>query len=847
MDPITIPVPFSPEPKWISKNEVISILQATEKPGRYSGGEFGIPEKSEESAAVKILFSYPDTYEIGMSNQGIKILYDRVNRNPDFLADRVFAPWIDFAEQIKNSDTTLWSLDRRLACTSFDAWGFNLSHELTFTNLLFMLDLAGVPLLRSERKNQDPIILAGGTAITNPLPVFDFLDGIFMGDGEEAIIEIAQLIQAGKKIQLSRFEIIESLKQVEGLVLPHQYESDKDRPGYVIGPSVKKRTFKIAGESFANLQSYPQASIQITQDRVVLEVARGCGQACRFCHAGFWKRPVRNSDLTCLLENAVSMLKLTGLDSISLHSLSLADYPALEELVYNLSQNLGPKGISLSLPSLRVDKRTLPVLESTAGIRKSSVTIALEAGSEYIRARIRKRSSEERLREMVTEIFSRGWDLVKVYFMLGLPDEQGNEADDVANSLNALGTIAKEGGQRKNINSTVSLFVPKPHTTFQWEELKSPEYFKNAINHVRDHLTSRRVRVKSPYPWMSYIEGIISRADTRMGKILLKAYKNGAIFDSWDDQFAYPLWKEIIEGLPPELLTEWTAKKDINEPLPWDIFFDGNRQGLIRDYEKFSKITPQNYEPAAPYESRSKREDSPNPAFIEMPSHMFETGCFLEITYSKFWPMIYISHLDTAEVIRRACRRVELPMAFSQGFNKHEKFHFGESLPLFFSSESETLYVDLREKIDTETFLKNVNQVLPEGLQIVNARLLENKPKPDKGTMAYRFEFIDNGKLQETIDVLSRLPESITFEKRDKKKKRKFGPAATKPVSKIVKQALQYQIKGSNIHIRLEHPDSGAISITDFLIKLLQIPAGRWNLDVVPIRESADKEFLFKE
>lgn len=845
-------VAFAPELQFVDRNDVRPLLQRVEKPGRYVGGEFGVADKDPHRSEVRVVLSYPDTYELGMSNEGLKLLYDHVNRRDEFYADRAYLPWPDFGDELQAAGVPLYSLDRFLAVKSFDVWGFNTAHELHYTNLCYALELAGIPILRRERGPQDPFIITGGTAVSNPLPLFDFMDGVFFGDGEEGLVEICEVIAAGKRAGKSRDEILADLQGVDGLMLPEFYEIEERGAGVYpayAGKQIQKRNYR--SQNFAAVQNVIVPNIEITQDRVVVEVARGCGQGCRFCHAGFWKRPVRNSEVATLVKTAGELLKRTGHDSISLHSLSIADYPWLEELVVDMANAYGPDGVSLSLPSLRVQVKTIPVLEMTSGIRRSNITFALEAGGELQRERIRKKSSEQNLHYLIRQVFGRGWDLVKVYFMMGLPDRDGREVEDLIRALNDLGRLAEECGPRKKVNVTVSLFVPKAFTTFQWEKQQTPEYFQDGLRRIRAGLTSKRVALKGPEPGMAYLEGLLSRSDHRAGRIILEAYRRGARFDSWDDGYRADVWDGIFAGVPEETRVLWMEAKPGGSPVPWHDLIEGRGASLellSRDFRKFESITEDNMNPPHPQELVPS--DFPPELLqpVTIPEHKFATQSLLAIEFAKLDPFIYVSHLETAEVLRKACRRMGLPMTFSQGFNKREKFHFFDSLPLFFASESETLFVELFQKpddVDLEAVQKEFLHHLPPGLELRSLRFVEHLPKPrevNESRKQYQLVFTSEEPAAGVVQKLTEAPPTIVFEKRERKKKKLKKLARGQSNMKTVERRLGLAISGVRqmgacVEFEIDPPALGAISVADLLTVYLQLPPETWNTRVQIIKQ----------
>ena len=575
------------------------ILLQIDKPARYIGNEVNSVMKDKGEVDIRFAFVFPDVYEIGMSHLGIQILYDMLNRRDDIWCERVYSPWTDLDKIMREQNIPLFALESQDPVKDFDFIGITIQYEMCYTNILQILDLSQVPLFAKDRTEEHPIVIGGGPCTYNPEPLAEFFDLFYIGEGETVYYDLMDAYKEWKASGKSRREFLEQAAQIPGIYVPSFYDVTYHEDGTIrsFEPNNIYASKVIDKQMVLNVTDtyYPEKPIvpfiKVTQDRVVLEIQRGCIRGCRFCQAGMLYRPTRERDVEVLKEYAYKMLKNTGHEDISLSSLSSSDYSQLQELVTFLIEEFKGKGINISLPSLRIDAFSLDVMSKVQDIRKSSLTFAPEAGSQRLRNVINKGLTEEIILEGAGQAFEGGWSRVKLYFMLGLPTETEEDMKEIAHLAEKIARryyeIPKDQRNGKcQIVASSSFFIPKPFTPFQWATMLNKEDYIARANIVNHEMKAQLNHKSLKYNWheadVTVLEGVFARGDRRVSKVLLEAYKLGCLYDSWGEHFKYDLWMQAFENTGIDIAFYNLRERDLDEILPWDFINIGVTKAFLK-------------------------------------------------------------------------------------------------------------------------------------------------------------------------------------------------------------------------------------------------------------------------
>lgn len=767
----------------VSNQLLETLLEKVMRPGQYLGNEWGATHKSFDSASVRLALAFPDSYELGMSNFGQRILYNIVNRQEGLMADRAYAPGEDLEALMREHKLPLWAWESRQRLSDFDLIGFSLQYELTYTNVLNMLELSGIAIKQADRKEIFPLIFAGGPSTVNPEPMAAFMDFFIIGDGEQAVPQIMNLVSEFKRkldasdkadAQKTREKLLLLLSGVPGVYVPSLYKQAHDgKPPEKIEkesgaiPNRVDRQVMPLNQDNQPIEG-PISYLSLIHDRQVLEVRRGCDRGCRFCQPGYTFLPVRERSTADVLKASKDALTATGHDEYSMLSLCVSDYTALHETVRALNREHSQSRSSLSFPSQRADRMNLDIAAELKVVRKSGITLAPEAGTERLRAVINKGLSHQQIISAVESAYKSGWSSIKLYFMLGLPTERDEDLEGIIDILVEATKVCRDIrnqdklAHKRNIEftCTVSNFVPKPHTPFQWFGQITPEETLRRQEHMRSYLKQRglrNVKLNFTKPETSLMEAVISRGDRSCGDMIYRAFELGAKFDAWDDKFVFARWQKAASDLNMSLTDMACIDRTVGSAQPWDIVNVGlNSWWLVREWEKamsasetapctentchacgictdldtthqlaFVKPELLKKNPFVKELAANSQDDDSHPSlfFMEPKEKSNKVVAKIRFQFTKLGQMRFISHLDLQHLFERAARRAGIQLAYSEGFNPSPKIALASALALFMQSEAEIGEMELAEAIDINQFVSRMNETLPKEIQISSAKI----------------------------------------------------------------------------------------------------------------------------
>ena len=716
------------------------------------GTEFNAVYKDPDSVKLRAALLFPDLYEIGMSHLGLELLYHILNQYNDIWAERVYAPALDLEEALRKQQQPLTSLESGTPLSAFDLLGISLQYELSYTNLLTMLELGGVTWLAASRRPEEPVVIAGGPVCCNPEPVAPFFDAILIGEGEEAIVEIARLIQDWRETGSNRQELYQGLETIEGVYVPSLFDMEYDADGYLKEIIPLGRRQRIRRRVIADLNTHPLCSkplvpqVQIVHDRLNVEISRGCTRGCRFCQAGFIYRPVRERAPEAIVSWAEEALAASGFEELSLLSLSTGDYGCLTPLLTCLMDRLEKHRIALSFPSMRADTLCSDLMKQIKRVRKTGFTIAPEAGSERLRRAINKNLTESEILATIRQAFELGWNLLKMYFIIGFPMEEPEDLQALANLCREALCVAKEVNSRARLNVSINTFIPKPHTPFQWERQLAREESQEKLHLVKNLLKQKGIDIKWNPTDQSWLEGILARGDRRLAPVIMEAQRLGCRFDAWTEHAKIGNWHRAFSacGLREDF---YFRERREEELLPWNHLDVGvSKEFLLAERRRAWEAvqTPDcrkvgcldcgvcDWIKVQPH-TCSVMLESGNQAAPEISSPDQITRYRLH--YSKLDDAKWLSHLELMTIFYRSLRRSGLRLHFTQGFHPLPRISFYGALPVGIESLMETMDIELEQTYSQAEIVTRLNSVLPSGIKILGVEELgasKNSPKPDR-------------------------------------------------------------------------------------------------------------------
>ncbi|MFP4629136.1 MAG: TIGR03960 family B12-binding radical SAM protein [Desulfohalobiaceae bacterium] len=739
------------------------LIPLLKNPSHYLGTEFGAVHKDPSQASLRWALAFPDLYNVGMSYLGQKILYHILNQQSWIWAERVFAPQPEAAHVLRSQGRQLCTLESKTSLDRMDIIGFSLTQELCYTTVLYMLDLAGIPLYSSQRGDNAPLILGGGGMAFSPEPMADFFDLFLLGDGEDAVLEISRTLLQAKRDRLSKQEVLSRLKELPGIYVPAFFQL---QPGHCTPApllqdycQVEKRT-----QPYLRQEDFPEAQIlpfgKPVHDRLSLEIARGCTRGCRFCQAGMITRPVRERSQQELESTMLQALSATGYEELSFLSLSTGDFSSLEGLFAKAFARCSREKVAISLPSLRAGSLSPQLMQLLGRLRRTGITLAPEAGSQRLREVINKDIQEQELLQHCQDLFSLGWSGVKLYFMIGLPTETDQDLEAILDLCLKVQHTAGKLSRRTQITASIAPFVPKAHTPFQWAGQISLQETRRRISLLKDLFQGHKnLKLRWHQPEMSFLEGVFSRGDRQLGQVLHTAYQDGDILSSWQEHFSLQLWLQAFKkhGLDPEAYLQARAA---GQGLPWDHLHTGvHKDYLLEEWQKSIQghktldcrfqacsqcgvcsrgvRSPEQVrqDPTAGLgpvlNQRCRDQEQQNSASLDLPdSEQGSKEVQLRIWFTKTGPAKYLSQLELQGCLERALRRADLPLSFSQGFHPKPLLSFPRALPVGVASWAEWFCVALRSREYPRDTLCRLNQTAPQGLEFIEAQELPPGKKP---------------------------------------------------------------------------------------------------------------------